>query len=331
MFCQNNFYGNMPFTAMMNNNMNNNINNIPFNNNMNMNPFMCMTMNQNNGMNMNINTGMNMNPFMCMTMNQSNGMNMNINTGMNMNPFMCMNMSQNMGNMNNNMNMNPNICGNMNFNMDNDNVNLNIHFNEGNIQLQISSNKTIEELIAKIKELYQINYSFKLKYENKNLINSMTIAESGLGNGANIFVTAINESNNSIIQNNNKYSFSRYKKAAKTGLKNLGDTSYLNAVLQLLGTVKHLASYFVNPNKESFFTDNVVKAPLTYTFHRLNLHLYPFPEKEEREIYKPDSLLMVLGNYDEQYKSNGRQNPLQLLELCIGKIHNELNKKKNNI
>ena len=49
------------------------------------------------------------------------------------------------------------------------------------------------------------------------------------------------------------YSFARYKMAAKTGLKNLGDTSYFNSVLQMLGSVRNLSSYFLNPKNQHHF------------------------------------------------------------------------------
>ena len=50
--------------------------------------------------------------------------------------------------------------------------------------------------------------------------------------------------NNLSFYNEEKYSFSRYKNAIKTGLENLGDTSYLNAVLFALANIRNLSSFF---------------------------------------------------------------------------------------
>ena len=294
----NNNFRNMFYNNMMNYNMNNsfiNPNNMPFQNY--------------NHMSMNINQNNFNNP---MNITQNNFINNELN--------------------NNFLNMTMNLVANINLN--NDNIELNIHLSEINIiRLQISLSKTIDELISSIKLSYKINQPFKLEYDNKILINSMTLTESGLVDGANIYMIYINEESNNnisnnILQKNNESPLSRYKKAAKTGLKNLGDTSYLNSVLQLLGTVDQLANYFLKPSSKKKFSADMKKFPMTYIVHRLNLHFYPYPEKNEREIYEPKILLDVLGYYNEKYKSIERKNPNELIEFCLEIIHKEKNKKK---
>ena len=113
-----------------------------------------------------------------------------------------------------------------------------------------------------------------------------------------------------------------------TGLKNLGDTSYLNSVLQLLGTIRDLARYFVNPANEKFFVDNINNASLSFVIYRLFTHFYPYPEKNHREIYKPDTLLQVLGNINQVYNSAHRRNPNDLIFFILNFIHREINLKK---
>lgn len=61
----------------------------------------------------------------------------------------------------------------------------------------------------------------------------MTLSECGLDNYSKIIISKIEE------EDKEKYSFSRYKKAIKIGLQNLGDTSYFNAV-----TIKRKCSKF---------------------------------------------------------------------------------------
>ena len=124
------------------------------------------------------------------------------------------------------------------------------------------------------------------------------------------------------------FTFSRYKKAALTGLKNLVDTSYLNSVLQLLGTIRDLARYFVNPTNEKFFVDNINNASLSFVIYRLFTHFYPYPEKNQREIYTPDTLLQVLGNINQVYNSKNKRNPNDLIFFILNFIHREINLKK---
>ena len=105
---------------------------------------------------------------------------------------------------------------------------------------------------------------------------------------------------------NPPYSFSIYKKAPLTGLKSKdlqADISYFYAVLQLLGSIRNIASYFVNPKNKEVIERDIGSNPLAFTFHRLFLHLYPYPEPhQKREIYNPHTLLELLGELNFVYK-----------------------------
>ena len=346
------------------NNMNcNSLNNVCMMPNYNYNN-MCMNMNNMNCMNTNsMNNMNNMNIYNSMNMNNMNNINiynsMNMNNMNNMNMFNTNNLNNmnNMNNMNlNNMNVNNrsmsmdclNLSMNMSMNMMiNDEITLNIHLSETKtVNHQISSSKTIEELIQMIKDTYHINYLFKLKKQGKKpLINLMTIAENGLENNDTVFVHCLDENEQknlqtNTIQNNNlnnahslkkiEYSFSRYKKASKVGLKNLGDTSYLNSVLQLLGCTRQLSSYFVNPNNEKYFDDNKEKIPLTYAIHKFFEKLYPYPEKTFPEKYSPENILQTLGKINDYYKTESRKSPNILIEYFLRHIHLEMNKNNDN-
>ena len=133
-------------------------------------------------------------------------------------------------------------------------------------------------------------------------------------------------------QNNQQYSFDRYKKVALTGLKNMGHTSYLNSVLQLICSFRHFASYFLNPIRGEFFKNNVEQYSLyslSYVIHRLCTHLYPYPEENKREIYTPECVLQILGQYNIIYKDFGEKNPNKFIIFLLEKLHDELNKKNN--
>jgi ubiquitin C-terminal hydrolase len=109
------------------------------------------------------------------------------------------------------------------------------------------------------------------------------------------------------------------------GLQNLGNTSYLNSVLQFICSIRQVASYFVNPKNGNFFEKNVDKYPLSYVMHRLCFHLYPYPELNYREIYKPDSIMQILGLYNVIYQDYGEKNPNEFILFLLNKLHEELN------
>ena len=236
-----------------------------------------------------------------------------------------------MGNLNiNNMNENPMNGMQMSNQIPNNQMN---NFNNQNDQFNINSNQNQQNQFNNNPFAMGNNQNFD--QNNKNLNENQ--------NNQNINPKAQNPNDPNPFQNPNfnpaqnpnpnqpnkvPFTFSRYKKAALTGLKNLGDTSYLNSVLQLLGTIRDLARYFVSPTNEKFFVDNINNASLSFVIYRLFTHFYPYPEKNHREIYKPDTLLQVLGNINQVYNSAHRRNPNDLIFFILNFIHREINLKK---
>ena len=77
--------------------------------------------------------------------------------------------------------------------------------------------------------------------------------------------------------------------------------------------------------------DHVQNSPLAFVTHRLFLHLYKYPENQEREIYTPDSYLKVLQMKNKTYITQNNRNPNDLLIFILDTLHSELNQPKNNI
>ena len=267
----------------MNNKNINNFSDMNINiNNKNINNFSDMNINMNNNMNINSNNN-NLNNF---NKNNNNNWNMNLNNNKNMNNM----------NLNNNNNMN-----NMNLNNNNNNLNnLNQMQNNwnNNVNKNINANKTTGNVDKKIGILdNQIIFGLK---NNNNLNNNIN--------------------NNNLNQNNY---FSNYKNATKTVLKNIqnfGDTSYLNTVLQLLGSFKGLIKFFLNPVNSINQTNNII---LSFYIQRIFIHLYPFPEKEIGEKYEPIYIFQYLNNLKV------KQNPNNIIKFILDRIHNELNQYNN--
>jgi ubiquitin C-terminal hydrolase len=314
------FYQNNQPNNNMNNQMgNNNMNDQIGNNNMN---------NQMGSINMN-DKQVNNNPMGINNQNNQLGNN-NINNPIGNNSF---NNPIGNNNFNNKMGHNNinNPMGNNNINnpMGNNNINNPMGINNFNNQM---GNNNINNPMG--------NNNFNNPMGNNNFNNPM-----GINNQNNQLANMNAQSNNNNNfnkptnpevqpqQQNNKpgeeeYRFTRYKKPALTVLKNLGNTSYLNAVLQLFGTVRNLASYFVNPKNRKYFEEHLKEIPLAFVFHRLFLHLYPYPEKATGEKYNPEVLLQILGQYNAVYKSKAARNPNDLINFILIQMHRELNTNK---
>ena len=301
----------------MNNNMMNSMKNQPMsNNNMNVsNPQNQMNNLGNNKMN---------------NMNNINNNQMN-NNAMQMSNSMMNNNNQGMQNNNNQMNVMKNDNNNNNnnnfvmqmSNLNNNNNNQNNNMNNNNFGMPMSNMNS--------NNMNNNNFGMPmsdLNNQNNNMKNNFGMPMNNMNNMNNNMGNPNFSMPNNMI-NEGKYSFDdRYKIAPKTSLKNLGDTSYLNAVLQLFATSKNISSYFVNPKYKKYFDDNKVSIPFAYVFHRLFTHFYPYPPKQVSENYSPEVLLDVLGRYNKIYISKKSRNPNDLLIFILCTLHKELNKQK---
>ena len=190
-----------------------------------------------------------------------------------------------------------------------------------------------------------LNQSFdniqNLKKCNSN-INNFNNNQNNLSNLNNNNNFSDNANNNSINQNDlnfnqdflrqkynttyeEKYSFSRYKKATTTGFKDLGNTSYINSVFHLLGNILELANYFLNPTNIMYININLQKMQLSHLIQRIFAHLYPYPETNKKEIYQPKYHL----DYFNDHKIE--KNPNSIINFILQILHNELNKLSGNI
>ena len=342
---QNNFNNNFPFSENpMQNNNNLANNNNPMGNNMN-------DINQNNIKNQNDNQNMNMiqqnnmfdMPNSLLASNNKNNPNMNQNSNNNnLNNFnngnnnnnennMNINSQNNKDNMGNNMNnsMNNNVS-NMQLNNQNNNqisnMNINQMNNMNNNPMSNMNNNPLNNMNNNQMSNMNVNQMSNMNNNPMGNMNQISNQNMGMQNqNMGMQNQNMGMQNQNMNNNNQPYSFSRYKKASKTSLKNLGDTSYLNAVFQLLGTVRNLSSYFVNPKNKTSFENNVKSAGFSYVVHRFFTHIYPYPEKQVPEKYKPEALLTYLGKLNKVYESTKRRNPNDLITFCLNQLHRELN------
>ena len=165
---------------------------------------------------------------------------------------------------------------------------------------------------------------------NMHNMNNMNNNQNNINQNNNMMNKGVNpnpQGQNNQISNKrpDNFSISFLTKAPKTGLKNLGDTSYLNSVLQLLATSKNFSNYFIKQTNTKYFVDNFNNCPLAFVIHRLFLHLYPYPETDKQEIYEPGVLLTIFGGKNKVYNSTERRNPNELILFIFSALHKEIN------
>ena len=230
------------------------------------------------------------------------------------------NINNNNNNYNNNDNNNDN---NKNYIINKTSTNFQVNESQKNNSISPQNNIDKQQSVHSQPYLNKINNDSNVPSNSKNDKNNISKSEKSF--------IKINNNNNSGNSNNQKVSkhlLDRYKKVSKTGLINVGDSSYINAILQSLGHVRPFASYFLNPKNQKLIESKKVSMPLSYATHRLFTHLYPYPESNTIEIYSPDTYLNILSFLKSPFGKQ-RNNPNDLLIFILNTLHEELNSKKS--
>ena len=208
----------------------------------------------------------------------------------------------------NEINQQMNILNNMKINNNNNNHNNIIMHNNNNIIIQ--NNKMNDLNNNNLNNNIQ-NIPIKNNFLNENDQNKKQII--------------IKNNNKKINIKQSKYTFLiQQNKLPKIGLKNLGKSSYVNSILQILRNIGVFANYFLNPEKISFL-DNVKEImPLSFAIKELYLNLYP-KDKKNISIYEPLQILKVLYEINNNYTANRENNIIYVLNDILINLHRELN------
>jgi len=226
----------------------------------------------------------------------------------------------NINNNNNNIIMQNNfIKDNNNNNIDNNNKNIIIHNN--NINNDFNNRNMID-----LNNNNQINNNIQNEPIKNNFLNGIgpkKIKKKIILKKKQI---NINKENN---LNQTKYTFlmqnnAQQNKPPKIGLKNLGKSSYVNSILQILGNIGTFANYFLNPEKISFFDEVREMMPLSFAIKELYANLYP-KEKTNISVYEPLQIFQCLYAINNNYTANKENNIIFVLNNILNYLHRELN------
>ena len=108
------------------------------------------------------------------------------------------------------------------------------------------------------------------------------------------------------------------------GLKNLGNTCYLNTAVQCLNSCWELTNYFLRKNIEKNINqDNPLgyKGILAKSYSNLIHHLW----YGVSNVYDPTIFLQIIGHLNEMFSGKNQQDAQEFLNFLIDGLHEDLN------
>ncbi|XP_014219736.1 ubiquitin carboxyl-terminal hydrolase 8-like [Copidosoma floridanum] len=108
-----------------------------------------------------------------------------------------------------------------------------------------------------------------------------------------------------------------------TGLKNLGNSCYMNSIIQCLSNTEYLANYF---NENAYTDDLKVEKNFTCVAEEV-AHVVKALWRGTYKSISPLDLKVVVGHYKLQFKNHEQQDSHEFLTFLLEWMHNDLKKK----
>jgi ubiquitin C-terminal hydrolase len=107
----------------------------------------------------------------------------------------------------------------------------------------------------------------------------------------------------------------------KTGLQNIGQTSYMNSSIQCLSNIKYLSDYFI----KHYGQFNIEKQPLYASFSSLIFELF----NAKKNYISPEIFKKIIGKLNPSFEDMHESDPKDLISFLLETLHQELNKANN--
>jgi ubiquitin C-terminal hydrolase len=130
-----------------------------------------------------------------------------------------------------------------------------------------------------------------------------------------------NNNNQNAEEQKNLVSLSRYKKAPLVALENVGNSSYMNSVLQCLGNIRSIIKYYLSKNND--IKKKIQELPISYGFSRIIFQLYPFPEDSLSKSFSLKTFQRSIAYYNRCFKGEESKSAIDFLIYLLENLHKE--------
>jgi ubiquitin C-terminal hydrolase len=134
-------------------------------------------------------------------------------------------------------------------------------------------------------------------------------------------MSSSNNNNEKAEEQKNEVSLSRYKEAPKVVLENVGNSSYMNSVLQCLGNIRSIIKYYLTKNND--IKKKIQELPISYGFSRIIFQLYPFPEDSLKKSFSLKTFQRTIAYYNRCFKGENCKSPKDFLIYLLENLHKE--------
>jgi len=154
---------------------------------------------------------------------------------------------------------------------------------------------------------------------NMNIINNNIYPKNNINNQNNFY--------------NNITSLKEINYVPKIGLENLGQTCYMNSVLQCFSNLYHITNYFLNPQKQELIKNHMKStyqkedSLLCFAFKDLIDNLW---KGIPNQPFSPKKFKKILQKLNPLFAENTAGDSKDFVNFLIIKLHEELNLVENN-
>ena len=130
-----------------------------------------------------------------------------------------------------------------------------------------------------------------------------------------------NNNNSQKEEQKNLVSLSRYKKAPLVVLENVGNSSFMNSVIQCLANIRSIIKYYLTNNNN--IKKKIQELPISYGFSRIIFQLYPFPEDSLSKSFSLKTFQRTIAYYNRFFKGEDNKSANDFLIYLLENLHKE--------